>query len=716
MADTSMLCDFCNGIDFSLTGLYPAHEAYALMFSKAQELTQVLENSAKGTCYLCGKVASLLECWQRGDLGGPACLDLTEASVFVGTSHLRSLEREAEDQAKRILLRLHVRFSVRRPFPDADWFGPIWQFQGDGSLRQSPRDNEGEASALRLDAVEDNCYGRVRPLLADCRLFRKWEELCSSAHGEACRNYYNGERLPWIRLLDVEARCIAISHTHDIAYIALSYVWGKASFPRLTTDTLELYKRPGSLSETHLPKTIADAIELTQRLGKKYLWVDCLCIIQDDDGDKLKFIPKMDSVYGFASLTIIAASGASAGAGLPGLSPGSRTQQQDRFTIKGTPLISSLDDTWEGSSLLDNAVWNKRGWTFQEGLFSGRTLIFTSRQVYWGCQRASWCEDTHLENTAAASIFRHSFIPFVLRDVTGMWQPGADRFDNTYRDLVEVFSSRDLSFQGDGLDAFAGVLNALERSTGQSFFWALPTSFFSNGLRWIVDKRRGNARRKETCTPRMQDGAIVQCRFPSWSWVGWSGEIPLAIGQGLTTPTASIKFYRLDRTGEPIVIPEGSPSPIDPDLAGKQSPPTWRDQSSTTILRSHIPPHALNPTIAPSILAFYSSVATLTVRHQVPVAPTTRSFFSSLEPLLITPTGKQIYADWNHMPRARPGEDEEGHFVIITRHALPGYPDRLAALMIGWEDGVAYRRGMVSINTGDWNDLENRTWRLVVMA
>lgn len=39
------------------------------------------------------------------------------------------------------------------------------------------------------------------------------------------------------------------------------------------------------IAVSFLPKTFQDAIKITQRLRIKYLWIDCLCIIQDDPND-----------------------------------------------------------------------------------------------------------------------------------------------------------------------------------------------------------------------------------------------------------------------------------------------------------------------------------------------------------------------------------------------------------------------------------------------
>ena len=43
---------------------------------------------------------------------------------------------------------------------------------------------------------------------------------------------------------------------------------------------------------------------LTAAIGEKYLWVDSICILQNDDLNKMEFIPRMDAIYALSVLTI----------------------------------------------------------------------------------------------------------------------------------------------------------------------------------------------------------------------------------------------------------------------------------------------------------------------------------------------------------------------------------------------------------------------------
>lgn len=87
-------------------------------------------------------------------------------------------------------------------------------------------------------------------------------------------------------------------------YIALSYRWGEGNTLKTTKSTL--VERKTSIPLATIPKTILDAITVTRRLGIRYLWVDSLCIIQDDVDDWTKEAARMGDVYMNAVCTIAA--------------------------------------------------------------------------------------------------------------------------------------------------------------------------------------------------------------------------------------------------------------------------------------------------------------------------------------------------------------------------------------------------------------------------
>lgn len=63
-------------------------------------------------------------------------------------------------------------------------------------------------------------------------------------------------------------------------WVALSHCWGKTNTFKTTLKTIESLK--SCIEWKELPTTFQHAILVTRALGVQYLWIDSLCIIQDD--------------------------------------------------------------------------------------------------------------------------------------------------------------------------------------------------------------------------------------------------------------------------------------------------------------------------------------------------------------------------------------------------------------------------------------------------
>jgi hypothetical protein len=92
--------------------------------------------------------------------------------------------------------------------------------------------------------------------------------------------------------------------SNNARYVALSYRWGASN--RLTTNTATKEDRRRSIPLAHMPRTLQDAVIFTSRLGIRYLWIDSVCIIQDDKDDWAREAAKMGDVYTNAYCTIAA--------------------------------------------------------------------------------------------------------------------------------------------------------------------------------------------------------------------------------------------------------------------------------------------------------------------------------------------------------------------------------------------------------------------------
>ncbi|KAI0126395.1 heterokaryon incompatibility protein-domain-containing protein [Xylariales sp. AK1849] len=96
-------------------------------------------------------------------------------------------------------------------------------------------------------------------------------------------------------------------------YAALSYCWGTADDAKvqLTTTTSSFLHRQTGIQAHDMSPVLRDAISVTKRLSIPYLWIDSLCILQDDIADWHQQCTDMDKIYGHAEITIVAASSSS---------------------------------------------------------------------------------------------------------------------------------------------------------------------------------------------------------------------------------------------------------------------------------------------------------------------------------------------------------------------------------------------------------------------
>lgn len=340
-----------------------------------------------------------------------------------------------------------------------------------------------------------------------------------------------------LRVIDVRRKCI-LEAPRDCRYVALSYVWGGIPTLQATRLNIENLSRPNGLLNASLAipvaRTILDAIELTQNIDEDYLWVDSLCIVQDDPQEKHNQIGAMDRVYGGAVLTIIAAGGAHADSGLAGVRPASRAVKQIiEETNPGLSLAASLPS--QGFQL-KLSVWNTRAWTYQERLLSKRFLVFTPHGVYWQCRTLIWTEDVILE---AENVMDNEMMSFDDRlrflDVDPDWSPEKTKDDlidekekrirllrsptmMQYMWAVEEYTRRELSFLEDIVNAFAGIQRILNIGLHSYGYYGLPSKHLDLALLWKPGQFM--ARRFES-----KSNEEPHTVMPSWSWAGWVGPV-----------------------------------------------------------------------------------------------------------------------------------------------------------------------------------------------
>ena len=154
-----------------------------------------------------------------------------------------------------------------------------------------------------------------------------WLDTCNSSHTEC--SYLTTRLVPLpTRVLDVsmlpgreqllgkheawrdqfQGHKFKLLQTHEGQtghYAALSYYWG-TSLP-LTTTATNLKNHESNIGFDKLPRTLQDAVMVVRYLGIEYIWIDCLCILQDSKADWEHESAHMADVYSNAYLTVAAA-------------------------------------------------------------------------------------------------------------------------------------------------------------------------------------------------------------------------------------------------------------------------------------------------------------------------------------------------------------------------------------------------------------------------
>lgn len=377
---------------------------------------------------------------------------------------------------------------------------------------------------------------------------RGWLETCVNNHGEACGHSAGaGKWLP-TRLLEVEfasgqmyLRVADPSEPFkDARYVALSHCWGQGGTP-FTTTHATLHLRKEGIDIDTLPQTFRDSAALTNSLGLRYIWIDSLCIIQDDAKDWAYQAAQMAKVYRNAHLVLNAANSDADSTGF--LRP---RNPQDTVLLPSTPtgrhtlhlqLLPPPGRRWtdpSGPDPLTNEPISTRAWCLQERSLPVRSLHYASHQTFWECERMRASEDGdaipqpsgggHLQRlcrtantTTTHSVFSR---PGDDRDPASESESAVNWVD-WYR-MVEDYTARSITKHADRFPALSGLAEAIMRETsggggdleylrGLPYVAGLWRSGLLEGLIWC------RARPGQALSPTPEYVA------PSWSWASVTG-------------------------------------------------------------------------------------------------------------------------------------------------------------------------------------------------
>jgi hypothetical protein len=295
-------------------------------------------------------------------------------------------------------------------------------------------------------------------------------------------------------------------------YAALSYCWGGEQRQVLCRTTFKSW-----LSEVpyaQLPQTIKDALRVIQEIGLQYLWVDALCIIQDDLQDKHEQIARMAEIYEQAYVTISSARARTAEEGfLHSIRENLDLSQMGfklPFRCSNGELGSVTLRTIKPGGIGWNEPLDKRGWTLQETLLFSRLLEYGTSQVRWRCRSKANLPE-YVDGWTSGKL--RSWNPDINWAATAS---GISLPVQKWKHLVSEYSTRDLKESGDKLLALSAVARKPSQLTGDEYVAGLWRRSLGELLLWHC---YSNSVGFSACRyPR-------EYRAPSWSWAAIDGTV-----------------------------------------------------------------------------------------------------------------------------------------------------------------------------------------------
>ena len=345
------------------------------------------------------------------------------------------------------------------------------------------------------DFSSDECFA----------LIKSWIANCEQDHKHAKCQLPAATLLPH-RIIDVgtdtpsDLVFLYESHGECAQYIALSHCWGTQQSYITTKESLDQRKRGFNIQD--VPRTHRDAITCTRKLGVRYLWIDSLCIIQNDIDDWEKESAKMYDIYANAYVTILASSAADDADGF--------------LKTRPQPYCGTLIDSVEGSGQLDINVRREmyhgtastpggkpqmrdgplaqRAWAFQEDILSRRTISYHHDEIVWECSSQLACECgkvcwgpmfvtnwlTQGKRLTAANMRRYQ--KHYIKPLTQNMD--AQNPYEEWRRLISEFTRKRLTKTLDRLPALSGIAANLLARTQDAYLAGIWRNDMQLGLLW----------------------------------------------------------------------------------------------------------------------------------------------------------------------------------------------------------------------------------------
>ncbi|UPK91478.1 hypothetical protein LCI18_002413 [Fusarium solani-melongenae] len=391
------------------------------------------------------------------------------------------------------------------------------------------------------------------------------------------------------RLIDISSDEQILIETKDHPlicwpYTTLSHCWGNLIDAKPLQTTKNSYEaRMRGIDWEELPTLFQDVIILLRKLGLSYLWIDSVCIIQDDDDDWLEQSAQMAGIYSHSYLNLAAATSENSSQSLfrtrfqvfadvdasvsaqsdSSLHPDSSWWPspeihcerwttgviQPMDTSKAAVLVRPPNLLGHGS-ILGNEYLGRalecplldRAWVYQEKLLAPRTAFFSRSELMWQCRESVACECKDMDNNwnilpeMEAMLEKQSPAPPLL--LVDCWEkrwfdkiqrnpPSVDvsrQARDFWHTAVTQYASMALTRESDRAYAIAGVALKIQEATNDKYLAGL----------WLPDLPLGLAWGNYPFLKEYKNATRLGGGIPSWSWMSLQrGESYLSAAYGL---------------------------------------------------------------------------------------------------------------------------------------------------------------------------------------
>ena len=367
-----------------------------------------------------------------------------------------------------------------------------------GLLPQQAENQESDADP------ETKRWDWVRRWMAEC----EHHEICSKAVRDRASTSWFPTRLLDVRTGLVENGCkryllieTAKETLNDHRYATLSHIWGSDQEPAYRTVKHNYQARTtDGIPRDELPPCFQDAIDVAEKLNIPYIWIDSLCIIQDDEVDRPKEAGSMDRVYNNSFLNLSATASTSSKDRLPSVAKKDHLQEPRFVGTAWTGLFAGVYQIYDPHFWTDRVTSTRlasRGWIFQERALAPRVLHFGFDQVLWECAESERAEEFPIKVPQIFNHTRHRDFKWSLnndrsQDVGDPEQARARHhvLDQQWTVAIDNYTRCELTRPADKLTAISGVARMLSSRFQDEYIAGLWQSNIIGGLCWRVSNMR----------------------------------------------------------------------------------------------------------------------------------------------------------------------------------------------------------------------------------